>query len=709
MRRLITILALLLAAECAVAQSPKSVLKAIVGGDILKSTNKFEKISDRTRAKMPEMCVLAEAALLNMPRQAGADKLRGYEMYVNNIEAIRNSKSLDKLFSGLDITFADIVAHIENGSCDYVVALDDERSYVLYLNTARRGQHARLEELEQRLESCRYRNALGGRSIEECSYFLATYPQSQYYVEVASHLALLRYEEAMTSTDEGVMERFIADYSEYEGVDKVANRLMQHRYDRIFSTDSLEDMKWFVATYHEHTDMDSIKQMMADIEFPMLQSTCEALEAFIDYYPYVSQIAEVRVRLQRANIIEKGSVADFVAYVKCSGYDSFYPEMVRHIYVHSKRYIITPDIADATLLRFADEHGMAGYMDLEGNVVIEPQYSCSYPSLGYNYYDVAMLTEFTTYRNVAAIKLNDSWGVINSEGDIVVPHRYQMVTICGSDIYAIADLDRRAVTEMDDSESAETGYFCDVYNYAGELVKQNYIVFFPNSNLSWGYRQFYTNDGRAVGNYLTRNYAIARYNDDIKLVDKQGKETLVGWESNEGVTDDIVVIDLDENGMSGRYYVDLSELQAIKPCPWERVYPMSCGRAMVYDGKKYGFIDENLELVIPCKYDRSHSVEFNCGVIPVSDGSNCFLINTDGEVVSDSYSLIFDAMAYNSGRFGSRGIFVLSLDGQRSYRVIDATGFILAEVESSYPPRIVGTTIVGSEMQSVLFDFDLKQ
>ena len=136
---------------------------------------------------------------------------------------------------------------------------------------------------------------------------------------------------------------------------------------------------------------------------------------------------------------------------------------------------------------------------------------------------------------------------------------------------------------------------------------------------------------------------------------------------------------------------------------------MSCGRAMVYDGQKYGFIDENLELVIPCKYDRSHSVEFNCGVIPVSDGSNCFLINTDGGAISDSYSLIFDAMAYDSGRFGSRGIFVLSLDGQRSYRVVDATGFILAEVESSYPPQIVGSTIVGSEMQSVLFDFDLKQ
>ena len=599
MRRLFALSLLMLVAAASVAQTPKAVLKSIVGGDMLKSVEKFEKISDKTRQNMAEACNFAEAALLNMPGQAGIDKVRGYELFVANIDGINRSEDVAKMFKGLDVTLQDMVLHIENSSCDYVIAMDDEQLYERYLELATRGSHPRREELERGLENRRYRTAVGGRSMDECRRFLSLYAESEYRAEVTAHLALLRYEEAMSSSSEVVMEQFIADYPDYVEVAKVANRLMQHRYDRIFSGDNLADMKWFVEQYPDHKDMDAMKQTMADIEFPMLQSTSEALEAFIAYYPYVSQIAQARQRLQKARIVESGSVADFVAYVRANGYDSFYPEMLRYLYAHTGRYIITPDIADATLLHFANEEGLAGYMDFEGNVVIEPKYSAERTDVGSALYNAFMLSEFTTYRNIAVAKLDGRWGVIDSEGNTVVPHSYQMVTIYSDGIYAVADTSRNYSEYYGEEMCEEIGYYCDIYDFQGKLLAKNKGTYFGDATAQLGYRELVTADGAPAGTFITPKYGMGYKDGSNQLIAHDGEMTPVDWFTTEGVTDNIVVINLDENGMRGRYFVDLDSFQAIKKCPWMHVYPMSMGRALVYDGSKYGFIDENLELVIP--------------------------------------------------------------------------------------------------------------
>ena len=91
MKQILVVVALLLAAECVVAQNPRAVLKSIQDGDVAKSTEKFEKIGEKARAKSPELCYIAEAMLLNMSQQSGENKMRGYEILANNIAAISSS------------------------------------------------------------------------------------------------------------------------------------------------------------------------------------------------------------------------------------------------------------------------------------------------------------------------------------------------------------------------------------------------------------------------------------------------------------------------------------------------------------------------------------------------------------------------------------------------------------------------------------------
>ena len=169
MRRVIAIILAVFITGGIYAQSPKAVFKGLEENDIAKNTARFEKISNKTREKMPEMCYLAEAALLNMPKQLGTNKLRGYEILSEHIEDIRNSANIEKSFHNLDITLDDIIRNIENESSNYLMTLDTERDYVIYISWAKRGGHPNISQIESRLEDLRYTHTLAAnssRSIE---------------------------------------------------------------------------------------------------------------------------------------------------------------------------------------------------------------------------------------------------------------------------------------------------------------------------------------------------------------------------------------------------------------------------------------------------------------------------------------------------------------------------------------------------------------
>lgn len=695
MRRVILIASLLLVAECLMAQNPKAVFKSILDGDIAKSVEKLEKINDKTREKYPQMCLLAEAALLSMPGQSGDKQISGYELLVANIEAIRSDEDADKVFKGLDISLEDVISSIEQESMKYVCSVDDEATYVKYLELAARGNHTNMREVEQRLELRRYKSAVESESIELCTSFLEMYPRSQYRTSVIKHRTDLYFNIAIGSSSESVMEEFIATYPNYDKVDKVSARLMSMRYNRIFASRDLDDMKWFVEQYPNHTKMAQIKQRMADLEFPTLKHTCESLEKFIAYYPDVTQIAEATRLLQVAKASEQGSVKHFMEYMRIYGYDINYSAMVRGIYANTNRFIITPDIDNVTLLHFANEEGLAGYMDFEGNVVIEPKYSAERVSSATGLYNTFMLSEFTHNRSVAIVKLEDKWGAINGSGEVVVPHQYDMVTLIDNQICAVAITSKEY---YDDDMGDAVGYYSDIYDLKGNLLKKNTLTYFW-LGFQQEYREFEKSNGEIVGSYLTPKYGIFYDDDGAKiLIDRDGKKRYISWNGDEGVTDNIVVVELEVNGSKRRYFADIDANATIKSCPYQRVYPMSCGLAMVYDGNGYGFIDKNLELVIPCKFNVGQlATRFNCGVMLTEDG----VINTKGEYVSLGEGTIMDIHNGGGLSYNLPGLFVVSND--KTHSVVDAMGTVLVQIEDEFAPTVEGNYVIDSKGKRHLF------
>ncbi len=696
MKRSLTLLVMLLAISSAMAQNPKAVMKSIAEGDLLKATEKFDKISDKTISKMPEMYNLVRASLLAMPDQSGEDKVKGYEILVNNIDDIRNSEHLDKVIGKLNITLDDIVFAIEIESYKYIVELDEERDYILYLNMARKGKHSRIADIESHLERCRFQNVMDSNSTDDCDYFIELYPESKYREDVVSHRIDILYNEAMETTDEAVMEHFIESYPNYASIKNVTERLMQSRFNRIFAGNNVEEMKWFVQTYPHRNDIDMLKQKIANIEFPELEFSVEAIEKFIAFYPNVSQIDEARKMLSKALIIEQGDIKEFVAYVKENGYDEFYPEMVRAIYACSKRYIITPDLSDATLIHFATEEGLSGYMDLEGNTVIEPVYSCERTTYGYGMYNTFMLSEFTSYRSVALLKKGGKWGVIDTAGNTVIDFKYELIGMYSNEILAVANVSRAVVGLDEEEEYCDVvPYYCDIYDLEGNLLKHDSVEYIEEG-FQLNYREFVNNKGEIMGSYLTPKYCIYHDNNQTKrLINRNGEEQTIYWTSEEEVTDDIVVIYLNDGNLQGRYFVDLSEYRAIKKCPYQEVYPMSNGRAMVYDGNKYGFIDESLELVIECKFDMYQAHTFNCGLIVVRDGEKLGLINTNGEYVLRGADYITDLNSMGGMAYNLPGLFMVG--NGNIYTLIDATGASLVEIEDEYMPEVIGNYVKDSK------------
>ena len=711
MRKLILLL-LATSSTCVLsAQNPKAVFKSLAQNDIVKSTERFEKIGDNTREKMPEMCYLAEAALLNMPQQLGVNKLQGYEILSQHIDAIRNSEDAEKIFHNLDITLEEVITNIESESFNYLMTLDTERNYVIYISWAKRGGHPRLTEIESRLEELRYTHTMATRSIEDCDFFLATYSESKYREAIAEHRTMLHYDEAMESNDEALLERFIVNYPTYKNRPTAERRLLKLRYDRIFKegADNVEDMKWFLEQYPNHEEYASLKQRTADIEFARLPSTAENLAAFIAYYGDVSQRHEAQRRLHLARIAESGSVHDFVEYVNNYGYDTQYSVMLRNIYKHSKRFIITPEIGDVTLLRFAAEDGLVGYMDLYGNEVIEPIYDAKQVVFGTGHYNRAMLSEFTPHRNIVAISLNGSWGVINDKGEQIVEHKYQALTIFGGQIYA--------ATEFKPEESIycdRRTYVCDVYELDGKFVKSG-------ETTEWDdipdMRYFEGNDGIERGRYITPKYCVVKTKDNkSEVIDRRGNRYTIDWDIISGVTDNIAIVEAEtkEYGKM-RYYGNLETGELIKICPYFVVHPMSCGRAAVLDyGNTYAFIDENLELKIEEEFVLEHANKFNCGLMVVRSSEGVYgIINTDGEylmtttdtVADASTSTIVDVSTRFNDTFNQKGLFIISSGTQHT--LIDSTGTILATIESPSTPEVCGIELIDSNgIKRVKFNID---
>ena len=691
MKKICTTLLSILCVISAMAQSPRAVIKSIMEGDKPKAIERLEKINLKTRNEMPEMCILAEAALLNMEEQSEADKLRGYEMLATHISEIRESLNSEKVFKGDDTTLDEVIRTIEQRSFEAVVAKNSETAYRDYLRLAAIGNHSDITTIRKKLETKVYEGIIKQRSIGACDAFLSEFSESEYRPEVEAHRTNLYYDEAMKTTDEAIMESFIANFPDHERVDNVTTRLMEQRYKRIVRSEDINQMRWFVDRYPNYHLMDSLKQIMANIEYPTLEDSREALEAFVEYYPKVRQAAEAKSRIVVFRIIERGDIGEIFQYIKKSGYDRNYTRMQHAIAKKHGYIILSQDINTVSLIRFRTIDGKVGYLNHEGRVAVEAQYELKgYMGLGIPSKHAKDIFECTTERGMALVIKDNKMGAINSQGRPVIPTEYTDIAFLDNEVICVksnsASADQRGVLN------------CSVYDYKGVKVadERNYTTgpsatTFHNWDTTWfsthvtikdSYDEWEKSlyvDGKYIGSAyggfheLTPHYRWfqAQNDEKINVISRNGNVITLNFHSYdiEVIYNNIVMAESISSG--NRCVIDLDKQSIISKDKFRDMWAMSDDVILVqYLDNSFGFVGRNLTPVINQRYDRAYS--FSCGTAAVIKGSQGYIIDKSGKQISAYY----DDIAPLSG---CKGLYKVMLNGKCG--IVDANDDIIVEIE----------------------------
>ena len=683
-----------MAVASAMAQSPRVVLKSVSEGDKAKAVERLEKLNAKTRAEMPEMTILAEAAVLCMEGQALSDMMRGYEMLAKHIETIRESENLDKVFKGDDVTLEQIIQIIENNSFASVVAYDQEQKYRDYLALAKQGSHTRLVEVEECVVRSAYENVIRQRSVPACDKFLEEFPASSYSDSVAKHRADLRYDSAMRATSEQEMEQFIADYPDYARLKDVESRLMDARYKRVSRSQDIEQMRWFVDLYPEYRDINRLRQVMANIEYPTLEDSREALEAFVAYYPTVRQAGEAKSRINTFMIIERGNISEIFNYITQHGYDRSYPRMQRAIAQKHGYIILTNDIRDVSLVRFCDNDGKVGYMTLDGRVVVAAKYELrGYVGIGIPSDNAREVFECLKSRGLAIVVNDGKYGAINSRGEEVIPVIYEDVSLLNNEVACVVESQTGS-----GSEWQKITYLCAIYDYTGKKLEdaRSYstgsgVADYNNWDVSWftttlsvkdtydeWEKSIYVNGkfiGTAYGGFhsLTPSYRWFQAKDDekINVIARNGSVVTLNFRSYdiEIIYDNIIMAESISTG--NRCVIDLDKQSIISKDKFREMYPISDDLILVqYVDNYFGFVNRSLSAAISERFDRAYS--FSCGTAAVIKGGVGYLIDTSGKQVSANYDDIAPLA-------GHRGLYKVSKDGKCG--IIDANDDIVVEIE----------------------------
>ena len=691
MKKTCTTILAILCVVSATAQSPRAVIKCIMDGDKQKAVERLEKINTKTRNEMAEMCILAEAALLSMEEQSNEDKLRSYEMLSAHIAQIRESANIDKVFKGDATTLQDVITRIEQESLKAVIAIDSESSYRHYIALAQRGGHGDMATILRKFEVKMFEGVVSDRSVEVCDSFLTEFPESEYRAQVEAHRANLRYDEAMATTEESIMECFIAEYPNYEKINDVTTRLMEHRYRRVVQSERLEDMKWFVDRYPNYHQMNSLKQIMANIEYPTLEDSRIALEAFVEYYPKVRQVAEANSRIVIFKIIEGGDIGEIFRYIKNSGYDRHYTRMQRSIAEKHGYIILTQDINAVSLVRFRTLDGKVGYLSHEGKVVVEPKYELrSYMGLGILSRHSADVFECRAERGMAMVFDDGKLGAINSRGELIIPTVYSDIAFLDSEIICV-----KGATGVE--EPAKNTLNCAVYDYtgakitderhyptgAGATTTNNWDTSWFTANVSikdtrddWE-KSIYI-DGKFVGSaygglhYITPYYRWFQTENDerINVISRTGNVTTLNFHSYDIVVIYNNIIMAESISSGNRCVIDLDKQSIISKDKFRNMWTMSEDTILVqYLDNSFGFVNREFQSTINQRYDRAYS--FSCGTAAVIKGSQGYIIDKSGKQISDYYDDIAPLSGY-------KGLYKVMLNGKCG--IIDANNDIIIEI-----------------------------
>ncbi|MCD8375798.1 MAG: WG repeat-containing protein [Oscillospiraceae bacterium] len=366
---------------------------------------------------------------------------------------------------------------------------------------------------------------------------------------------------------------------------------------------------------------------------------------------------------------------------------------------------VTSGVETGDLLPVKNGEGLYGYVDLTGQVVIEPQYddAASF-SEGLARVELDGVISFIDLNGDVAFTLEDAdsagsfscgrvWyevdglvGVADTEGNIILEPYYENIGgysedytwVEANDLYGYIDLDGEAITNLiyGEAGSFHEGRACvwtedEGYGYidtSGELVVE--LQYTTATSFNDGYAcvsldggfGFIDLDGNVVVE-LTLGYTDALY--DGLAWSRDNDAGLYGFVDSMGQ----MVIEPEYNYASafsgglasvydGEYfgYIDM-EGNVVIPLEYKAVYRFSEGLGRVWDGTYYGFYNLDGELILPLEYDSAAA--WNYVAVVEKDGLHGFFINPYYESVSVTAHQATRQLNLNWSRILRYGIFVL--------------------------------------------------
>lgn len=347
--------------------------------------------------------------------------------------------------------------------------------------------------------------------------------------------------------------------------------------------------------------------------------------------------------------------------------------------------------------------GKYGFMDIEGNIIIEPRFDragefseglaiaeidgkCGYIDKEGNEIVPFIYDETVGYmEGLAAVQLNGKWGFIDITGKNIVPCKYDGIGTGGSEFHQDEGFyEGLAVVEL----NGKRGYIDKTGN---EVIPCIY---------DWACS-------------FSEGVACVSLDQKLMIIDCNGEEAFVfnydGWsEGDEKFSDGLLgvaIITDSSNSLWGfidkegreivpckydqisDFYEGLAEVQLndkmgfvdrngkeVVPLIYDYAYDFSEGLACVRiddgDNRKYGFIDKTGNLVIPCKYDGADSFSEGMAAVQLNDKWG-FVDNTGKEIIPCRY----DPCRHGSGGYSTpsfdRGLAKVWIDKKIAY--IDKT------------------------------------
>lgn len=296
-------------------------------------------------------------------------------------------------------------------------------------------------------------------------------------------------------------------------------------------------------------------------------------------------------------------------------------------------------------LAVVKKNGKYGFIDKSGKLIIP----CMYDNAG----------GFS--EGLALVLSNNLWGYIDKKNKLVIPFQYQEAYPFSNGLAAVSSGKGGLVRSGGWSDGEEGFNF--LYGFIDKTNRLIYPEKFeaiipPGKAYVSGINVTSFSDSVCIAKHYELGWSILDAKGGIKIIDKKFEKpetnfyySLLGKQFEDGLT--VVFL----NGKFGYANKDL-EIQI--PCIYDRAEPFSEGFAAVQINGKYGFIDKIGKLQIACIYEGGYYPRF-------SEGLACVKINgIYGAINKEGATIIPFEYDYSDFYF-SDGLAMVFLNGKRRF------------------------------------------